>query len=157
MPLSDQLNDYINAAFTGLWVETHEPDEAEREILQHARNRQWRIAVWDVARGVRLPGAEGSATDAGSGDPLTALHSVTATTDPNGTSLLLLHNFHKFLTSPEVIQTLFTQLIAGKNAGRSWCFRPWCRSRPNSKSYCRDRACFARSGATAGHRRGTNQ
>ncbi len=34
--------------------------------------------------------------------------------DPNGTSVLLLHNFHKFLTSPEVIQTLFTQLIAGK-------------------------------------------
>ena len=34
--------------------------------------------------------------------------------DPNGTSVLLLHNFHKFLTSSEVIQTLFTQLIAGK-------------------------------------------
>ena len=114
MPLSDQLNDYINAAFTGLWVETHEPDEAEREILQHARDRQWRVAVWDVARGVRVPGAEGSTAEAGSGDPLAALRSVTATADPNGTSVLLLHNFHKFLTSPEVIQTLFTQLIAGK-------------------------------------------
>ncbi len=58
MPLSDQLNDYINAAFTGLWVQTHEPDEAEREILQQARNQQWRVAVWDVARGVRVPGAK---------------------------------------------------------------------------------------------------
>ena len=114
MPLSDQLNDYINAAFTGLWVETHEPDEAEREILQHARDRQWRVAVWDVARGLRLPSAEGSTADAGGGDPLAALRSVTATANPNGTSVLLLHNFHKFLTSPEVIQTLFTQLIAGK-------------------------------------------
>ena len=114
MPLSDQLNDYINAAFTGLWVQTHEPDEAEREILQQARDQQWRVAVWDVARGVRVPGAEGSATDAGSGDPLAALRSATAMADPNGTSVLLLHNFHKFLTSPEVIQTLFTQLIAGK-------------------------------------------
>ena len=32
----------------------------------------------------------------------------------DGTSLLILHNFHKFLNNPEVIQTAFTQLIAGK-------------------------------------------
>jgi len=114
MSLADQLNDYVNAAFTGLWVQTHEPDEAEREILKHARHHQWRVAVWDVARGVRVPGAEGAATDAGSGDPLAALRSVTAMADPNGTCLLLLHNFHKFLGSPEVIQTTFGQLIAGK-------------------------------------------
>jgi hypothetical protein len=114
MSLAVQINDYVNACFTGLWVQTSEPDEAEREILQHARDHQWRVAVWDVARGVRLPGAEGSATDAGSGDPLAALRSVATMADPNGTSLLLLHNFHRFLSSPEVIQTLFTQLIAGK-------------------------------------------
>ena len=34
--------------------------------------------------------------------------------DPNGTSLLLLHNFNRFLNNPEVIQTTFAQLIAGK-------------------------------------------
>jgi len=37
MSLADQLNDYVNAAFTGLWVQTSEADEAEREILRHAR------------------------------------------------------------------------------------------------------------------------
>lgn len=115
MSLANELNDYINAAFTGLWVETHEPDEAEREILQHAREHQWRVAVWDVARGVRVPGAaDSSATEAGSGDPLAALRSVTAMADPNGTALLVLHNFHRFLNSPEVVQTVFSQLIAGK-------------------------------------------
>ena len=114
MSLAVQVNDYVNACFTGLWVQTSEPDEAEREILQHARDHQWRVAVWDVARGVRISGVEGSATDAGSGDPLAALRSVAAMADPNGTSLLLLHNFHKFLSSPEVIQTMFAQLIAGK-------------------------------------------
>ena len=60
MKLADQLTDYINAAFTGIWVQTSEPDEAEREIVQHARQKKWKIAVWDVAAGVRLPGNQGA-------------------------------------------------------------------------------------------------
>lgn len=113
MKLTQQLTDYINAAFTGLWITTHEPDEAEREIVQHAKERQWRVAVWDVAGGVRLPGST-TTTDAGAGDPLAALRALPTLADANGTTLLLLHNFHRFLANPEVIQTTFTQLITGK-------------------------------------------
>jgi hypothetical protein len=114
MSLADQLQDYVNAAFTGLWVQTSEADEAEREILRHAREHDWRVAVWNVAQGLRMPGA----TDAGAvdgGDPLAALRSVSSAANPNGTSLLLLHNFHRFLNSPEIVQTMFAQLLAGKN------------------------------------------
>src|SRR3954452_18620719 len=53
MTLTEQLTDYVNAAFTGLWVLTHEPDEAEREIVEHARGQRWRVASWDGARGGR--------------------------------------------------------------------------------------------------------
>ena len=56
MKLSDQLTDYVNAAFTGLYVQTHEPDEAENEIVQHAQRKKWKMAVWDIASGLRLPG-----------------------------------------------------------------------------------------------------
>jgi hypothetical protein len=42
MILTDQLTDYINAAFTGIWIQTFEPDEAEREILQIARQEKWK-------------------------------------------------------------------------------------------------------------------
>ena len=45
MKLTDQLTDYINAAFTGIWIETREPDEAEKEIVQHAASRKWKLAV----------------------------------------------------------------------------------------------------------------
>src|SRR5262249_37876534 len=31
-----------------------------------------------------------------------------------GTALLILHNFHRFLANPEVVQTVFRSLIAGK-------------------------------------------
>ena len=40
MTLTEQLTDYVHAAFTGLWIQTSEPDEAEREIVQHARAAQ---------------------------------------------------------------------------------------------------------------------
>jgi len=64
------LTDYINAAFTGLWIQTYEPDEAEREITRLARERNWKLAVWDVAGGLRLAGNPvNSQPDSAAGDP----------------------------------------------------------------------------------------
>jgi hypothetical protein len=115
MKLIDQLTDYVNAAFAGLWIQTHESDEAEREISQHARDQKWKLAVWDIANGLHLPGStNGAKSDAGAGDPLAALRALPALAQPKGTALLLLHNFHRFLSSPDVVQTLFKSLVAGK-------------------------------------------
>jgi hypothetical protein len=115
MTLIDQLTDYIHAAFTGLWVQTHEADEAEREIIQHARQQKWKVAVWDIANGLRVPGAATTGqTDAGPNDPLAALRALPALGEEKGTALLVLHNFHRFLNNAEVVQTTFAQLVAGK-------------------------------------------
>ncbi len=115
MSLAEQLTDYIHAAFSGLWITTHEPDEAEREIATLARERHWKLAAWDISRGLRFPNApQSAATDVGAGDPLAVLRAVPTLADNDGTALVLLHNFHKFLGSPEVIQTAFAQLVAGK-------------------------------------------
>jgi hypothetical protein len=115
MNLTDQLTDYVHAAFSGLWVVTQEPDEAEREIAQLARSKGWKLAAWDVADGLRFPNAPHStATDVGASDPLAVLRAVPTLADRDGTALVLLHNFHKFLGNPEVVQTAFGQLVAGK-------------------------------------------
>ena len=115
MKLAQQLTDYINAAFTGIWIQTNEADEAERELIQHARQRQWKVAVWDIANGLRVPGIPASAPqEVGAGDPLAALRALPALADDKGTALLLLHNFHRFFNNPEVIQTTFAQIVAGK-------------------------------------------
>jgi len=114
MKLCDQLTDYINAAFTGLWIHSMEPDEAEREIVRHAREQKWKLAVWDVAGGLRLPASQSTSSDAGGGDPLAALRALPALADKNGTAILLLHNFHRFLNNPEVVQTTIQQIVAGK-------------------------------------------
>src|SRR6202042_3009935 len=57
MKLTDRLTEYVHAACSGLWVHTAEPDEAEREIVRLAQERKWKIAVWDIAQGLRLPGS----------------------------------------------------------------------------------------------------
>lgn len=115
MTLTDQLTDYIHAAFTGLWVHTHEPDEAEREIIQLATQKKWKIATWNVASGIRMADrGVASQADTGAGDPLAALRALPALADADGTAVLLLHQFHRFLNSPEVIQTTFAQLVTGK-------------------------------------------
>jgi ATPase family associated with various cellular activities (AAA) len=115
MKLCDQLTDYVNAAFSGLWVQTHEADEAEREIVQHAKEKDWKVAVWDVANGLRFPNSKpGGNTEVGGGDPLAVLRALPALATENGTALLILHNFHRFMNNAEVVQTAFSQLVAGK-------------------------------------------
>src|SRR5262245_12486382 len=114
MKLTDPLHDFVNAAFTGIWIQSSEPDEAEREIAQHDAARQWKMAVWDVAGGLRAHGNGSSPAPEAGPDPLAALRSLPALADDKGTALLLLHNFHRFLGNPGVIQTTFQQLVAGK-------------------------------------------
>jgi hypothetical protein len=115
MTLTEQLTDYVQAAFSGIWVQTSEADEAEREILRLAHDQGWKVAGWDVAHGLRLPGADGGPPpESAAGDPLAALRALPALAEADGTALLLLHSFHRFLNSPEVVQTAFAQLVAGK-------------------------------------------
>src|SRR5581483_5246333 len=96
VPLTDTLTDYIHACFTGIWVQTSEPDEAEREITRLAREKKWKIAVWDIATGLRLPASPGTARhDAGPGDPLAMLRALPGLAEKDGTAVLLLHNFHR--------------------------------------------------------------
>ena len=56
MLLKDHLAEYISACFTGLWIQSHEHDDALAEIAQMCRDQEWRLAVWDAERGLHLPG-----------------------------------------------------------------------------------------------------
>jgi hypothetical protein len=93
-----------------LWIQTVEPDEAEREHRELAAAQQWTLARWDLSRGLQLP--TGVTEPA---DPLAVLHALPSLATSDGTTLLVLHHFHRFLASAEIVQTLVTELQAGKH------------------------------------------
>jgi hypothetical protein len=113
MQLTQRLSEYISACFTGLWVASHEHDDALSEIAQLCRDQNWRLAVWDIASGLQIPGQNAPADT--SSDPLAAIRSINALASPDSSAILVLTNFHRFLQSPEIIQALAKQISTGKS------------------------------------------
>ena len=113
MSLTQRLAEYISACFTGLWVTSHEHDDALAEIAQLCRDNSWKLAVWDIASGLQIPGMN-NPTDAGGSDPLAAIRSINALATPDSSAILVLTNFHRFLSSPEIVQALAKQISTGK-------------------------------------------
>ena len=113
MSLPQHLQEYISACFTAIWVESHEHDDALREIAGLCRDQDWKLASWDVDRGLQIPGAE-QPTDAGGNDPLAAIRSINALASPASSAILVLSNFHRFMQSAEIVQALASQITAGK-------------------------------------------
>ena len=102
MTLSTQLCEYTSACFTGLWIESHEHEDALAEIAQLCRDEDWRLATWDVDAGLSVPGQPGDA-EPSSSDPLAAIRAVSALATADGTAILVLQNFHRFMQSAEIV------------------------------------------------------
>src|SRR3954466_9683611 len=117
MTLAERLSEYVRACFTGLWVRTHEADDAVAEVAALCRREDWTLATWDVDRGLAVAGhGDHPGAIPGAADPLAALRSLAALATPDGTALLVLRNYHRFLGSAEVVQALDTRVAAGKQA-----------------------------------------
>jgi len=113
--LSQRLVEFVSACFTGLWVQSHEHEDALAEIARMCRDQQWRLVVWDVNQGLTLNRQQdGVSVDTGTNDPLAAIRSLDALGSTDSSSLLVLVNFHRFLSSPEIIQALAAQIAKGK-------------------------------------------
>jgi hypothetical protein len=114
MSLTERLTEYVRACFAGLWIQTHEQDEALREIATLCRSEGWRFASWDIDAGIRVAGTQAADETTGVADPLAAVRSLAKLAEPEGTALLVLVNFHRFLQSAEIVQSLARQIVLGK-------------------------------------------
>ena len=111
MTLTERLGEYVRACFAGLWIESHEHQDALVAIAQLCRQEDWKMATWDIEQGLKIPGTE---ADTGAGDPLAAIRSINSLATPDGTAILVLQNFHRFIQSAEIVQALAQQVITGK-------------------------------------------
>ncbi|MCA9082278.1 MAG: AAA family ATPase, partial [Planctomycetaceae bacterium] len=111
MSFTDRLTEYVRACFTGIWIESHEHQDALVEIAQLCHREDWRLATWDVEQGLLVGGTE---IDNQGNDPLAAIRSLNSLATPDGTAILVLQNFHRFLQSAEIVQAVARQVINGK-------------------------------------------
>jgi hypothetical protein len=114
--LASRLSELVAACFTGLWIETHEPDEAIREIAALARSEHWRLASWDCDAGLTFPVSDTPApVPQDTTDPLAVIRAASQLSQGATTTLLVLRNFHRFLNSTEIIQAIERQVSQGKH------------------------------------------
>ncbi|QDT86383.1 AAA family ATPase [Gimesia chilikensis] len=111
MTLKTTFIEYVRACFTAIWIESHEQQEALAELAQLCREEAWQLATWDIDQG--LQGTDDTSI-VGSTDPLAAIKAINAFATPDGTAVLVLQNFHRFIQSAEIVQVLAQQILTGK-------------------------------------------
>ncbi len=122
MTLTERLEELVRAGFPGVYVTSHEHDDALADIAALCRRKSWPLAAWDLDHGLVRPsspaGTDIPAPDLGPGpaDPVAALRALPGLATPDGAALLVLRNPHRLLGSPELIQALDTALAAAKPA-----------------------------------------
>jgi hypothetical protein len=118
MSLYERLAEHVRAAFPAVYVQSHEHEDALAEIARLCRDQHWSLACWDVDRGLRAGGGGQSSSEAdnaaAAADPVAAVKAVNAMATPDGTALLVLVNFHRYLHSAEVAQAVANQAALGK-------------------------------------------
>ncbi len=73
MTLQQSLAEYISACFTGLWIQSHEHEDALTEVARMCRDESWRLIVWDIHHGLTLHPQNGTSVDTETNDPLAAI------------------------------------------------------------------------------------
>jgi hypothetical protein len=107
----------VSMASSAIADERHERAEVilrqARELADLCRQERWTLATWDIDQGLSI-GGQTSPAGTTATDTLAALRSLPALATPQGTTLLVLPNFHRFLNSTEIVQALQHQLLLGK-------------------------------------------
>src|SRR3982750_1951519 len=117
MTLAERLSELVRAAFSGLYIHSFGHYDALAEIARLCRQQRWSLATWDIDRGLALAGPSAESPAAvQAADPLAAIRALGALATPEGTAILVLKNFHRFLNSVEVVQALDTQINQGKQS-----------------------------------------
>jgi hypothetical protein len=114
--LTSRLHELISACFTGIWVQTHEPHEAAREITDLCRRENWRLGIWNCDSGIQFPIEQIAIPGVTEPqDPLAVIRAMPQASQGTGTTILLFENLHRFLGSVELIQAIARQAISGKH------------------------------------------
>ncbi|EKJ99297.1 ATPase, AAA family [Rhodopirellula baltica SH28] len=106
MSLTARMRELVDACFSGIYINSHEHEDAISELALLCGVEQWSLSTWDIDRGLSPPIADAE-------DPLAAIHAF-RNREGEGTNILVLQNFHRFLQSAEIVQAIHHAVVAGK-------------------------------------------
>lgn len=108
MTLASQVREHVSAGFSGLYVKTHEPDDATSEIGRLCMDLGWEFHRWDIDSGL-----DGNPD---MDDPVAVMKAVLS--HKTGDScILVMRYFHKMLSALPVIGAVEFILREGKARG----------------------------------------
>jgi hypothetical protein len=110
---TDILREYVAGGFSGIWLVTEEPIEAEAAIQKLGKANDWNVLTWDIAQGIKGAGIpSGTAV----GDPAGAIKVLAS--QNQGPTVLVANSYHRFLPSAEIVALLGRELAEGKACQR---------------------------------------
>ncbi len=134
MSLSERLSEYVARALPACGSKPTNQTKRLREIAALGHRENWRLASWDIDAGLRIGGAKAGASNTAGADPLAAVRSLATMAEPEGTTLLVLVNFHRFLHMPRLFRLWPGRSSLASSSGRSPSSWPRsCKFRPNWK------------------------
>ena len=114
--LLGRVGELVHACFSGIYIQSLEPDEALRELAQLAQRESWRLGAWDCETGLSLPEQELTLPDLnGITDPLAVLRAAGQLSAGASTTLLVFRNLHRFLGATDLLESVARQVACGKH------------------------------------------
>ena len=110
--LGQRMSELVRACFTGIWVKSYEPDDAIAELTQLCRAENWSLMTWDIAQGLKSSSDQPTASDAI--DPMGAVKALSATTNDDTPTILVLRSYHRFIGSGEIVAEVAKAITQGK-------------------------------------------
>ena len=101
------IHDYLKAGYPALCVLTQEPHRAEQSLPCEG----WRFVIWDCLQGIRDVQTQKSIDEVR--DPVEAINWLNGFQD----TVLIVHNLHLFLDTPEVVQAIQNGIPRWKATG----------------------------------------
>lgn len=129
MTLADDVSLHIRAAFSGIWVQSQEPEDAIRELQQMCAsrpNRDWIMGQWDAQNGLTGPrelmedefvaSGQDTRTNKYWTNPIALLGSLPdmAQSVDKNCFVLVLNNFHRIIDELPPVQYLANAIEQGK-------------------------------------------
>ncbi len=111
--LAKQLREFIRAGYSGVYITTFEQEDAQAEIGLLCMQSNFHLACWDCDSGLTL----NSGNNPDINDPIAMLRASKEWASTDTTTIVILRNFHKFLSGIDVIQCLQSRLNEGKSSG----------------------------------------